>query len=308
MTPAKANSTVRPLAGLVLLAAALALMALVLQSPGPSRALYTSPNVTQVNLSDAELTALFQRLRFPDEIWTFSLKVDGNGIRKPGNHTDFVARAHRFRPKTKVLTAVGFDARQYPINDTVRAATLRNTIVEFIRTYGYDGIVLDLEPMPSGDKTFLAFIRDLKAALPGKRVGTYGFRIVDNGTQWNWDDTYVAQVAAVADFVQLALYNTRTLAQDADGTYSTATYQRWLQNQTTRTDHLGLRDRIYWGLPAYKGSGAHIVAIENIGIAGPLFYDRHTAVYSDAYMTESDYDLYDDFLTRTLPPPLQVPP
>lgn len=299
--------------GAVFVMAAVILAAMVLLGPAdagdrPRRALYISPNVTTQNVTDAQVRELLQRTRWPDELWMFSLRVDGTGTRKPGNHSDFVSRVHRLRPQTQVLTAVGFDAKAYPLSDSVRSRTLRTTITSFVNTYGYDGVVLDMEPMQNGDPTYLEFIRNVKAALPTKRVGVYGFRLVENGTGWNWDPPYLAQVAATADFVQLALYNTRTLGRDPDGTYTAASYQRWLQNQTATVDRLGIGDKVYWGLPAYGGSAAHVVAIENIGVAGPYFYDRHTAIYSEAYMTEADYELYDAFLRRTLPAPVEVNP
>lgn len=291
-------------AGIVLVVAAVLLTALMARpTEDVRRALYISPNVTRVNVTDDQVLELLQRTRWPDELWMFSLRVDGNGSLRPGNHSDFVRRVHRLRPPTQVLTAFGFDARAYPLNDFVRATTLHNTIVQFVTAHEYDGVVLDFEPVRADDQAFLSFIRNLKAALPGKRVGTYGFRIIEKGNQWNWDADALAHVANTSDFVQLALYNTRTLAQAPDGTYTAASYQRWLQNQTATVDRLGIDHKIYWGLPAYGGSGAHIVAIENIGVAGPYFYDRNTAIYSEAYMTEADYALYDAFLTKTLPPP-----
>ena len=290
----------------LLLAAALLIGIGITPSESGRRALYINPNVTSVNVTDDQVWELLQRTRFPDELWLFSLKVDGNGTLKPRNHSDFPSRVHRLHPSTTVLTAIGFDSRAYPLNDTTRVATLTATIADFVRAHQYDGIVLDMEPLQSGDPAYLAFIRDVKAALPGKRIGVYGFRLVETGSWYNWDAAYLTQIAHDADFVQLALYNTRTLAQAPDGTYSAATYQTWIRNQTTTTDLLGITDKIYWGMPAYKGSAAHIIAIENIGVAGPLLYNRHTAIYNEAYMTEADYDLYDAFLTHTLPPPVET--
>lgn len=89
------------------------------------------------------------------------------------------------------------------VSDTYRATFISN-IVDFIETYGYDGIDIDWEPLASSsyEADLTSFIQELRAALPAGSLIT-----IFIATNTAWKQTFIANVQDYLDKVILSTYD-----------------------------------------------------------------------------------------------------
>ena len=101
------------------------------------------------------------------------------------------------------------------------------TDVSSIYQAGFQGILIDMEPVPNDSPQFLSMLQDLKQAMsqePTKmllaansmKVG-YG---ATPGQEWTWDPTYFRNVTKLVDFVIPMLFETGTTTQYSYEQYS----------------------------------------------------------------------------------------
>lgn len=279
--------------GLVFVLAGLFVLWLASSHQMPVHAIYIDGNYSRTTQTPTVVQDLLVQYRHPDEFWLFGAKIGPDGTILDQNYTLFADAVHNVSPRTKVVVAFGYLTDIQPLTDSNRTTNLLKSIPAHAKAFGYDAVLLDFEPIMSGDTLYLEFLDNMSTALGTIPLGVYAFRLNDVGGKYQWTDAYFKEVASHVDFLQPALYNTKGQAPEP---FTTESYQAWVHNQTARTDLMNLSATIYWGLPAYPATQTHIVSIENIGTAAQEMRGRSTAIFSGAYWTEGDTALYDALL------------
>jgi hypothetical protein len=120
---------------------------------------------------------------------------------------------------------------------------------------GFDGIHLNIEPVPNGDDAFLALLRALRPAvgddkllsLSAIRPSPFGVPIAPN---FFWSTDYYARVAGAVDQLVVMGYDT--------GLPTSALYRRYMSytaDAATGTLKSHSRARVLLGVPTYDGTG-----------------------------------------------------
>ncbi len=182
----------------------------------------------------------------------------------------FLAVARRVTPRLKVLPWVGGlrvgYKRQRPGTVDLADIGQRQRIVAECRGLmdeGFDGVHVNIEPVPDGDGEFLALLRSLRTAIGGgilsvsaTRPGPFAIPIAPN---FLWSPEYYVRVAAEADQLVVMAYDTALP--------TASLYRRYLSyaaSSMTRTLAQGGRARVLFGIPTYDGTGLmHRADIEN---------------------------------------------
>ena len=182
----------------------------------------------------------------------------------------FLAVARRVTPRLKVLPWVGGlrvgYKRQRPGTVDLADIGQRQRIVAECRGLmdeGFDGVHVNIEPVPDGDGEFLALLRSLRTAIGGgilsvsaTRPGPFAIPIAPN---FLWSPEYYVRVAAEADQLVVMAYDTALP--------TASLYRRYLSyaaSSMTRNLAQGGRARVLFGIPTYDGTGLmHRADIEN---------------------------------------------
>jgi hypothetical protein len=182
----------------------------------------------------------------------------------------FLAAARRVAPEAKVLPWVGGLRRGYrrQRQGTIDLADLgqRQSIVAECRGLmdeGFDGIHLNVEPVPDGNLDFLALLRALRTALgPGRQLSLSAIRPGPVGLPFApnflWSPGYYARVAALADQVVVMAYDT--------GIPTGNLYRRYVAYAAASALAAmdGSRARVLMGVPTYDETGLmHRAAAES---------------------------------------------
>lgn len=260
----------------------------------PASAIYLEKGWLTKNATAENVSAIMARYHHPTELWLNGPGFRANQTFDTRNYGNFTAAVHEHSPGTKVLVFVNFataDAATDRVNDWGNATVRQHfadLIVEDATTQDWDGVVLDIEPIYDGNDSLPSFLTDLKARLPGKRIGLYAFRISDKSpSNYRWTSTYFAQVANASDFLIHALYNVGWNMNDEGFPASADGYQAYIAAKRNLTETLGLTN-VYWGLPAYESGSSHNAAIENIGNAAPSLIGANTMIFYGMAMTNQD--------------------
>jgi hypothetical protein len=120
---------------------------------------------------------------------------------------------------------------------------------------GFDGIHLNIEPVPNGDDGFLSLLRALRPAIgpsgtlsvSATRPGPWSLPAL---SRFVWTPAFYAQVAAAADQLVVMGYDT--------GLPTTALYRRYMAytaQVSTHTLAANSRARVLIGVPTYDATG-----------------------------------------------------
>jgi hypothetical protein len=215
---------------------------------------------------------------------------------------------------TRFLDGLGPDFRVLPwtggvLDDSARTndPQWRATFVRSVRALldrhpRLAGIHINVEPCPTGDKSFLMLLEELRASLPsGKLLSIAAY---PPPTRWHpyddihWDKTYFRQVADRSDQIVVMMYDT--------GIHLGKLYENLMRQWTSEClDWSGGRP-VLLGVPAYDdaGVGYHHPRVENVrhalrGIhAGLLRFDplpshyQGLAIYSEWEMDQAEWETW----------------
>ncbi len=73
--------------------------------------------------------------------------------------------------------------------------------------YPFDGILLNLAPVPNGNENFISLIKDLKKQVPFKKVSVVSMEWGSEGDIDVWEADYYREVTSLADFIIVPCYD-----------------------------------------------------------------------------------------------------
>lgn len=173
------------------------------------------------------------------------------------------------------------------------------------------GVQINIEPMPSGERSFITLLEEMKKALPrGKILSVAAY---PPPTRWHphpdihWDETYFREVAAHCDHLAVMTYDTAIRWQKP--------YQRLMADWTQEILTWAGGTPVLIGIPAYDDadSGYHHPEVENplnafAGLHGGLLRFSKTpssylgmALYSDWEMTDAEWQIVEERFGRPGP-------
>jgi hypothetical protein len=172
-------------------------------------------------------------------------------------------------------------------------------------------VQVNIEPMPSGERSFLTLLQELKQAMPpGKLVSIAAY---PPPTRWHphpdihWEESYFREVAQHADHLAVMTYDTAIRWEKP--------YQRLMADWTQEVLTWAGTKPVLIGIPAYDdaGSGYHHPHVENLvnALAGvhaglqrfeklPMNY-LGMALYCDWEMTEDEWQSVETRFGRPRP-------
>jgi hypothetical protein len=126
---------------------------------------------------------------------------------------------HRARQPMQALAWIGGQSIHGGGKLDLGDATVRGRIVDtakyFVEQLDYDGVHLDIEPVPSGDKGFLALLDEIRLALGTKTISVASMKWTPVAPSiagvslipYSWDSDYYVEVAHRANQVVLMSYD-----------------------------------------------------------------------------------------------------
>jgi hypothetical protein len=222
-----------------------------------------------------QMDALLQSLNGHGIAYAYPHLIPFNGAGRLPVHSReqmraFLAAARRVAPGLKVLPWVGGVrvgyTRMKPGTVDLADIGQRQRIVAECRGLmdeGFDGVHLNIEPIPDGDVLFLALLRSLRTAIGGgilslsaTRPGPFALPIAPN---FLWSPEYYVRVAAEADQLVVMAYDT---ALPTPSLYRR--YLAYAASSMTRNLARSGRARVLIGIPTYDGAGLmHRADVEN---------------------------------------------
>jgi len=180
-----------------------------------------------------------------------SFAGEGNGI-TPAASAAAVRAAHG--AGRKILISAGGSNSDGGFAGAVADANREKFIaalIQFMNTYGYDGIDIDWEPV-SSTSHYLDFIRELRAKMTAERPGSLLFTAVMTGT----DGKLLAKVAPYFDQINLMTYDMSGPWPRWETWHNSPLYNGGAKFQSTggplpAIDDV-VRDKIAAGVPAAK--------------------------------------------------------
>ncbi|MDD5644574.1 MAG: PilZ domain-containing protein [bacterium] len=125
--------------------------------------------------------------------------------------------------------------------------------------YVFDGVLLDLVPVPNGNENFIALIKEIKKRIPDKKAGAVTMEWGNEGDIDVWDSEYYREVSALADFIVLPCYNAYFENTDI--------YVAWIEEQVSTVSDISMSP-LFIGVSTVKDStDAHNAAVENMSNA-----------------------------------------
>ncbi len=183
---------------------------------------------------------------------------------------NFLAVARRVAPRLKVLPwvgglRVGYRRQRQGTVDLSDIGQRQRIAAECrgLMDEGFDGVHVNIEPVPNGDADFLALLRVLRTAIGGgilslsaTRPGPVHLAAAPN---FLWTPDYYVRVAAEADQLVVMAYDTALPTPSL--------YRRYLayaaSSMTTNLARSG-HARLLIGIPTYDGAGLmHRADVEN---------------------------------------------
>lgn len=227
------------------------------------------------DLPAEEMEALFLSLDRHGIAYAYPHLIPFNGAGRLPLHSrdqmrSFLAVARRVAPRLKVLPWVGGLRVGYrrQSTGTVDLSDMgqRQRIVAECRGLmdeGFDGVHVNVEPVPDGDADFLALLRALRTAIGGgilslsaTRPGPLHVPIAPN---FLWTPEYYIRVASEADQLVVMAYDTALPTPSL--------YRRYLSyaaSSMTANLARSSRARLLIGIPTYDGRGLmHRADVEN---------------------------------------------
>ena len=204
----------------------------------------------------------------------------------------------------KVIPWIGgvYGQQAVPERPQWRNAFVQSAVALLERHPRLAGVQINIEPMPSGNDSFLYLLEELKAAMPdGKILSVAAY---PPPTRWHpfpdvhWEEAYYREVAKRSDQMAPMMYDTSLKKQKL--------YHQLMASWTEDVLEWAEGTPTLLGLPAYEdaGVGYHDPKVENLqnalrGIhAGLLRYDtlpthyQGTAIYCEWEMTDEKWRVY----------------
>jgi LysM repeat protein len=150
-----------------------------------------------------------------------------------------------------------------------QSASIRSTIQE-LRGVGFNGINLDIEPVPNQTPAFLSFLstfrNQINSNFPGFILSNDAMNIVQGaqpGDTWSWDPSYYASVTTYLDQVVPMLYES--------GSSTFQEYQSWIDNQIQLLN-IYSKTQVEYAIPNwYEPDPWHDPSVENLQNAVRIF-------------------------------------
>jgi len=222
-----------------------------------------------------EMEALLQSLDRHGIAYAYPHLIPFNGAGRLPVHSreqmrNFLAVARRVAPRMKVLPwvgglRVGYRRQRQGTVDLSDIGQRQRIVAECrgLMDEGFDGVHVNIEPVPDGDADFLALLRVLRTAIGGgilslsaTRPGPIHLTAAPN---FLWTPEYYVRVAAEADQLVVMAYDTALPTPSL--------YRRYLAYAaSSMTANLAgsSRARLLIGIPTYDGSGLmHRADVEN---------------------------------------------
>jgi hypothetical protein len=223
----------------------------------------------------ADIEALLRSLDRRGIVYAYPHLIPFNGAGRLPVHSReemraFLEVARRVTPRLKVLPwvgglRVGFKRQRSGTIDLADIGQRQRIVAECrgLMDEGFDGIHLNIEPVPDGDDLFLSLLRSLRTAIgsgilsiSATRPGPFALPMAPN---FLWSPEYYVRVAAEADQLVVMAYDTALPTPSL--------YRRYLSyaaSSMTRNLAGGGRARVLFGIPTYDGTGLmHRADIEN---------------------------------------------
>jgi hypothetical protein len=209
-------------------------------------------------------------------VYPHLIPFDSTGRLPPHNREQmrsFLAVARRVAPEMKVLPWVGGLRVGYKrtVQGSVDLADMvqRQRIVAECRGLvdeGFDGVHINVEPIPDGNVDFLALLRAVKTAVGPERIlslsatrpGPISLPVARN---FFWTTAYYERVASVADQVVVMAYDT--------GLPTPILYRRYVSYAAAKVTSALVsshaRARVLVGIPSYDETGImHRAGVETL--------------------------------------------
>jgi hypothetical protein len=139
----------------------------------------------------------------------------------------FVDVAKRSQPDLRLIAWVGVvnavrGQGKVPIGEPAVQANIAAFAGELTREVGFDGVQLNVEPLPNGNGDYLALLAEVREAIgPEKLLGVAGHKwapdlvpLVERYSSY-WKSGYYRQVAALVDQVAVMTYDSYAPTADA---------------------------------------------------------------------------------------------
>ena len=171
----------------------------------------------------------------------------------------------------------------------------------------FAGVHLNIEPLPSGDRDFIALLQEVRAGLPRGRI--LSVAAYPPPTRWHpfpdvhWEEVYFREVAKHCDHLAVMMY-------DAAQKFP-KTYQKLMADWTKEVLKWSEGKPVLLGVPTYDdtGVGYHDPDVENLtnALKGihralskgslPATY-QGVAIYSDWETSDSEWAYFKSFSKR----------
>jgi hypothetical protein len=223
----------------------------------------------------AEMESLLQSLDGHGIAYVYPHLIPFNGAGRLPIHSreqmrSFLAAARRVAPRIKVLPWVGglragYRRQRQGTIDLADIGQRQRMVAECrgLMDEGFDGVHVNIEPIPDGDGEFLALLRALRTAIGGGILSLSATRPgplrLPPAPNFLWTPDYYVRVAAEADQLVVMAYDTALPTPSL--------YRRYLSyaasSMTANLARSG-RARLLIGIPTYDGSGLmHRADVEN---------------------------------------------
>jgi hypothetical protein len=223
----------------------------------------------------AAMDELFRSLSSRGIVYVYPHLIPFNGAGRLPVHSreqmrSFLASARRAAPEMKVLPwvgglRVGYRRQRQGTVDLADIGQRQRIVAECrgLMDEGFDGVHVNVEPVPDGDVEFLALLRALRTAVGGgilsvsaTRPGPFGLPFAPN---FLWSPGYYGRVAAETDQLVVMAYDTALPTPSLYRRYL-AYAARSMTRHLERSGHA----RVLIGIPTYDGTGLmHRADVEN---------------------------------------------
>lgn len=244
--------------------------------------------------------------------------LDSHGIRyvyphvSPSNPNGIIAavdpvQTKRFLDrfdKFKVVPWVGgvFHKQCFPESPQWRKNFISSSVNLLKEHPRLAGLHVNIEPMPSGNKDFLIFLKELREALPKDKILSIAAyppsTLLHPFPDVHWNKEYFQQISRIADQMVVMMYDTGLKLPKA--------YQWLMSRWTAQVLAWGVESKILLGIPCYDDPGVqyHFSTVENLsnGLQGihaglarhktlPTNY-QGVAIYCEWEMDDSEWKYF----------------
>ncbi|MEA3347223.1 MAG: glycosyl hydrolase family 18 protein, partial [Candidatus Auribacterota bacterium] len=130
-----------------------------------------------------------------------------------------------------------------------------DTVKGLCSEYPFDGILLDLAPVPNGNENYTSLIKELKKQVPSKKVSVVSMEWGSEGDIDVWDTDYYREVTSLADFIIVPCYDAYFENSDI--------YISWIDEQIIRISNITKCNFLIGVSTSKKTTEEHNPVVEN---------------------------------------------